>query len=120
MLSVLILQTWTRLIRFTAFEKEGEHYGEPLDRELDIGLALSQQPGKTVHARVWSMVNRWDEGASFTGEDLTVEDPLPPVPVTTCVRAIGLNYKDHAVSVASSFVSRSPAQWPHSAILSVE
>ena len=89
------------------------HYGEPIDHNLDIGLALAKSRG-TVHdevedttnncaqgvkASVWAMKNPWDPEARFTGEIMTVRSLLPPVPVQGAVRAIGLNYKDHAVSL---------------------
>lgn len=96
------------MIRFVAVEKDGVHYGEPLEHPeaphapVDVGLMLAEQPSQTVLAREWAMASPWDGEATFTGEVLTVKKLLSPVPVQHCIRAVGLNYKDHAVGLVSN------------------
>ena len=145
------LQTWTRLICFTAEERVGIFFGEPIDDlTVDIGLELSYKAralgqaddqvqkskskaaaaagadadvdddaeaeavdgiasavagdiipkpdGKVIKARVWEMAAAWSEDAKFTGEVLTVKRLKSPINPRGVIRAVGLNYKDHAVS----------------------
>lgn len=99
------------------------YYGEPIERDLDIGLATyhSNQPSNTsnpitprpahsdpdpvsragsdevVRVKVWEMETPWDGYAHFTGKVMGVKKLLTPVPVQGSIRAVGLNYKDHAV-----------------------
>lgn len=61
----------------------------------------SEGSDSSVRARVWDMQNPWSKG-KYTGEVLTVKRLLVPVPVQYPIRAVGLNYKVHAVSASPS------------------
>jgi hypothetical protein len=64
--------------------------GEPIDQNIDVGLALYQ--GKSVKANVFSGSSVLDAG-SPTGESVEVERVLSPVTQRECgtIRCIGLN-----------------------------
>lgn len=53
---------------------------------------------KEIKARVWDMSSAWSEDGKFTGEVLTVKRLFSPINPRGAIRAVGLNYKDHAVS----------------------
>lgn len=99
----LTIETWSRLIRFIPGEKIDPSlpwlWGEPVDFNLDIGLAMSKTPPQVVKVRPWRMINPWDEDAEMSDAVLTVKILLTPLSRGTGdIRAVGLNYKDHAVS----------------------
>jgi hypothetical protein len=74
-------------------------WGEPLDFKQDIGLAMMEESKAEVRVRVWDMEHPWDEKAKLTDSIVTVGKLLSPVPLDgSDIRAVGLNYKDHAVS----------------------
>jgi len=86
---------WTRLIRFVAKETSRVHIGEPIDANLDVGLAAHQ--GKTIKA--YEIVgSALDTGAQVTKTILTVKSLLTPLSKeeVKVVRCLGLNYSDHA------------------------
>lgn len=110
-------QIWSRLIRFYAPSDSTIYYGEPVDPEVDVGLAVSN--GETVEAWVIDADTPWDRSATRTDERKTVHKvslPRMARSVARCkeltrqllsplsaemsgaVRAIGLNHSDHAVS----------------------
>ncbi|KAL7419930.1 hypothetical protein Q5752_005849 [Cryptotrichosporon argae] len=87
--------TWLRLIRFE--DEHGEvHLGEPVDNELDIGLAVAE--GTPVLAHVLDAETPWDADARRTGETKLVVRLLCPLTPqqTGAIRATGLSYIDHA------------------------
>jgi len=92
------MTSWTRLIRFTARETGGKkvHIGEPVDAQLDVGLALVE--GKRVQAYEISGTSALDYRATVTKNVLTVLTLLAPIdPKEVGVaRFLGLNYSDHA------------------------
>jgi 2-keto-4-pentenoate hydratase/2-oxohepta-3-ene-1,7-dioic acid hydratase in catechol pathway len=88
--------SWTRLIRFIAREDGAQHYGQPVDDTVDVGLALHQ--GRTIHATVIRASSAIDPNARLTSQVLTVSKLLSPIERSSigAVLAIGLNYIDHA------------------------
>ncbi|KAJ8087084.1 hypothetical protein PM082_005912 [Marasmius tenuissimus] len=86
---------WTRLIRFVAAETSRVHIGEPVDRNLDVGLASHN--GQTIKA--YEIIgSALDPAAQVTENVLTVRTLLSPVSneEVKYVRCLGLNYSDHA------------------------
>ncbi|KAH7305256.1 hypothetical protein B0I35DRAFT_444234 [Stachybotrys elegans] len=88
---------WTRLVRFVA--PDGRILcGQPSDPEVDVGLAVAaQQP---VSVRVLDGASALDN-SSFTGEVTTIQKLLSPLAASEVgtIRAIGLNYTDHAAEL---------------------
>jgi hypothetical protein len=76
-----------------------ELWGEPIDFDQDVGLAMSKSPPDIVKVKVWKMKSPWDEDAEITDAIVTVKTLLAPVSPRNHadIRAVGLNYKDHAV-----------------------
>ncbi|KAI0700608.1 fumarylacetoacetate hydrolase [Cytidiella melzeri] len=90
------LQTaWTRLIRFVAAETSLIHIGQPVDRHLDVGLAVIKNQTIKAYEIVGSAL---DINAQVTNKVLTVKHLLPPLSREEIgvVRCLGLNYADHA------------------------
>jgi len=60
---------------------------------------MSKSPPDIVKVKVWKMTCPWDEKAELTDAVVTVKRLLSPVsPMNHAdLRAVGLNYKDHAV-----------------------
>ncbi|KAF5371120.1 hypothetical protein D9758_004109 [Tetrapyrgos nigripes] len=87
---------WTRLIRFVAVETYNVHIGQPVDPELDVGLAAHE--GKTIKAYEIVGASPLDPAASVTNNILTVKQLLIPLSreQVGLVRGLGLNYSDHA------------------------
>lgn len=88
--------SWNRLIRFVAVEDGREYYGQPIDDNLDVGLAIHN--GKPVKANIISANSPLDPHAAVTSDVLTVSKLLSPIKRNEIsgVRAIGLNFTDHA------------------------
>ncbi|KAL0573295.1 hypothetical protein V5O48_008658 [Marasmius crinis-equi] len=86
---------WTRLIRFVAAETSRVHIGEPVDRNLDVGLASHQKQTIKAYEIIGSAL---DPAAQVTKNVLTVKTLLPPLSNEEIkyVRCLGLNYSDHA------------------------
>lgn len=72
---------WTRLVLFHAVEHSVPVllWGEPIDLDLDVGLALASQPPKELKVRVWNMANPEDADAEPTDEVLTVKTVFSPL-----------------------------------------
>lgn len=90
-----ITTQWTRLIRFVAAETSRVHIGEPVDKNLDVGLASHfQQPFKAYEI----LGSALDPAAQVTKNVLTVKTLLSPLSNEEIkyVRCLGLNYSDHA------------------------
>ncbi|CAA7258508.1 unnamed protein product [Cyclocybe aegerita] len=86
---------WTRLIRFVAVETGRVHIGQPVDPNLDVGLATAH--GKPI--RAFEIVgSALDLSAQVTNTALTVRTLLSPLSneEIKVVRCLGLNYSDHA------------------------
>jgi hypothetical protein len=64
------VQTWLRLIRFVAVEDGLEWLGEPVDQEIDVGLAHAA--GDKIEAYALDAQMPWDPQATRTGEIRTV------------------------------------------------
>ncbi|PSR81035.1 hypothetical protein PHLCEN_2v6566 [Hermanssonia centrifuga] len=88
-------QNWTRLIRFVAAETAQIHIGEPIDPELDVGLAFHKEQAIKAYEIFGSAL---DPAAQVTKNVLTVKQLLPPLSREQIgvVRCLGLNYADHA------------------------
>jgi hypothetical protein len=65
-------QSWTRLIRFLAYEDAQVHLGEPVDPDLDVGAAFAE--GNRIEAWVLDAEVPWDPRAVRTGEIRTVRE----------------------------------------------
>ncbi|KAK4688788.1 hypothetical protein P7C73_g1325, partial [Tremellales sp. Uapishka_1] len=91
--------TWRRLVRFVALEDGREHYGEPVEADLDVGLAFGN--GLPINVHVLDTHTPWDDFARRSGEILTVYQLLSPISPEMCgaIRATGLSYKDHAAEM---------------------
>jgi 2-keto-4-pentenoate hydratase/2-oxohepta-3-ene-1,7-dioic acid hydratase in catechol pathway len=88
---------WTRLIRFKALETEQIHIGEPVEQQLDVGLALKNQ--QTVRARELLASSILDTSAAFCERVLTVVELVCPLRArhdTLGIYCYGINYKAHA------------------------
>ncbi|KAG7097429.1 hypothetical protein E1B28_004773 [Marasmius oreades] len=86
---------WTRLIRFVAAETSRVHIGEPVDKNLDVGLASHQKRPIEAYEILGSAL---DPAAQVTKNVLTVQTLLSPLSNEEIkyVRCLGLNYSDHA------------------------
>jgi len=86
---------WTRLIRFIAAETSQVHIGEPVDPNLDVGLAAWNKQTIKAYEIVGSAL---DPAAQVTKTVLTVKELLAPLSreEIKIVRCLGLNYSDHA------------------------
>ncbi|KAF9266219.1 fumarylacetoacetate hydrolase [Marasmius fiardii PR-910] len=86
---------WTRLIRFVAVETSRVHIGEPVDRNLDVGLASHEKRPIQAYEILGSVL---DPSAQVTKNVLTVKTLLAPLSNEEIkyVRCLGLNYSDHA------------------------
>ncbi|KAH6712469.1 hypothetical protein BKA61DRAFT_644619 [Leptodontidium sp. MPI-SDFR-AT-0119] len=89
---------WDRFVRFTV--EDGQEYcGEPVDSELDIGLAfVAKEP---ILIKVLDSSSALDIHASFTGDIKTATSILTPVTAQEVgtIRCVGLNYTDHAAEM---------------------
>ncbi|KAH8113320.1 fumarylacetoacetate hydrolase [Phellopilus nigrolimitatus] len=90
-----IRTSWTRLIRFVAAETSCVHIGEPVDANLDIGLAYNER--RTIEARE-IVGSALDPSSQVSNSILTVKELLAPLErdEVKLVRCLGLNYSDHA------------------------
>ncbi|WOO78666.1 putative protein [Vanrija pseudolonga] len=86
---------WRRLIRFVT-EDGREVLGEPVDGNVDIGLAVAK--GAALQAEILDAKSPWDLDARRTGEIAVVKQLLSPLTAEQVgtIRATGLNYTDHA------------------------
>jgi len=86
---------WNRLIRFVAVETSRVHIGQPVDPNIDVGLAAHH--GKVIKARE-IVGSALDPAAQVTNNILTVKALLSPLSAREVgiVRCLGLNYSDHA------------------------
>jgi len=83
------------LIRFVAAETAMVHVGQPIDPNLDIGLAYHEKTPIKAHEIVGSAL---DPSAQVSKTVLTVKELLAPLSrdEVGLVRCLGLNYADHA------------------------
>lgn len=90
---LIMVTDWTHLIRFKAKEDGQEHFGQLVDTTRDVGI--DSLDGKKISA--YKIEGTMYDGV-ITGQMLTVDTLLSPVPVAECnyIRCVGLNYKDHA------------------------
>ena len=95
---------WERAVRFLAAEDDAIHVGQPVDAELDIGLAYAE--GKEIKVDSFASTSLLDLASSPTGKILTVKTLLPPLDKTEVpdVRCIGLNYRKHADEAGASWL----------------
>ncbi|KXN89486.1 hypothetical protein AN958_05648 [Leucoagaricus sp. SymC.cos] len=86
---------WTRLVRFVAVETKRVHIGQPVDPNLDVGVAAAAGHPIKVYEIVGSAL---DPSAQVTKQILTVAVLLAPLSndEIKIVRCLGLNYSDHA------------------------
>lgn len=95
-------QTWNRFVHFKAVEGDGPHlskihWGEPVDPNIDAGLAMLQDPPIAVKVRVWSESQIFDPKDHFTGEILTIDRLMSPIVIQGTPRSVLVNYQDRAV-----------------------
>ncbi|KAH8999073.1 fumarylacetoacetate hydrolase [Lactarius akahatsu] len=86
---------WTRLIRFVAAETSKIHIGQPIDPQLDVGLAVVNNKRVLAHEILGSP---FDAAAQLTKNILSVKTLLSPLSREQIglARCLGLNYADHA------------------------
>ncbi|KAG6856041.1 hypothetical protein H0H87_008145 [Tephrocybe sp. NHM501043] len=86
---------WTRLIRFVAKETSRVHVGQPVQEDLDVGLAAYHGAPIKAFEIIGSAL---DPAAQVTTKVLTVKSLLTPLSreEVKVVRCLGLNYSDHA------------------------
>ncbi|KAI9467050.1 hypothetical protein BJY52DRAFT_1208552 [Lactarius psammicola] len=86
---------WTRLIRFVAAETSKIHIGQPIDPQLDVGLAVTSNKQVLAHEILGSPL---DPAAQLTKNILSVRTLLSPLSREQIglARCLGLNYADHA------------------------
>ncbi|KAH9045368.1 fumarylacetoacetate hydrolase [Lactarius pseudohatsudake] len=89
---------WTRLIRFVAAETSKIHIGQPIDPQLDVGLAVANTKRVLAHEILGSP---FDPAAQLTKNILSVKTLLSPLSREQIglARCLGLNYADHAAEV---------------------
>ncbi|KAJ7591481.1 fumarylacetoacetate hydrolase [Mycena floridula] len=89
---------WTRLIRFVAAETSQVHIGQPLDPNLDVGLAAYEGKTFQAHEIIGSAL---DASSQVSSKVLTVKQLLAPLTreQVKFVRCLGLNYSDHASEI---------------------
>ncbi|KAJ5132979.1 hypothetical protein N7448_007137 [Penicillium atrosanguineum] len=95
-----IASTFSRLVRFVPKSNPAKVLiGEPVDPQLDIGLAVYQ--GKEVSVRPFSGSSVLSPGAA-TGVTETIERILSPLAQAEvgAIRCVGLNYVSHAKEMA--------------------
>ncbi|KAJ6095367.1 hypothetical protein N7486_006113 [Penicillium sp. IBT 16267x] len=91
-----IASTFSRLVRFVPKSNPAKVLiGEPIDPQLDVGLAVYQ--GKDVSVRPFSGSSMLNPG-SITGSTESIARILSPLAQTEVgtIRCIGLNYASHA------------------------
>ncbi|KAI5209456.1 hypothetical protein E4T39_00913 [Aureobasidium subglaciale] len=91
--------SFSRLVRFVpASDSKAILIGEPVDSELDVGLAIRK--GKDVEVKVFSGKSALSPGSlsDKTEKIAKLLSPLSQAEVGT-IRCIGLNYKKHAEEV---------------------
>ncbi|RGP70114.1 fumarylacetoacetate hydrolase family [Fusarium sporotrichioides] len=95
----MALRQFSRLVRFIPTTEPAKVLiGQPIEDDLDIGVALRQSHEVKVH--VFSGVSVLDPGQK-TGETTVVSRLLSPLASSEVgtIRCIGLNYKSHAAEV---------------------
>ncbi|KAH9965895.1 fumarylacetoacetate hydrolase [Russula dissimulans] len=92
---------WTRLIRFVAAETSQVHIGQPVDPQLDIGLAVANKTQVLAHEILGSP---FDPAAQVTKHTLSVQTLLSPLSREQIglARCLGLNYADHAAETKAN------------------
>ncbi|KFY89986.1 hypothetical protein V500_05382 [Pseudogymnoascus sp. VKM F-4518 (FW-2643)] len=93
-----VLPIWNRLVRFIG-EDGNEYCGEPVDLELDVGLAMEQN--EPVMVKLLSGTSALDFDTVFTGGVVRAREILTPITPAEAgtIRCIGLNYTDHAAEM---------------------
>lgn len=85
---------WKRLITFIASEDHQTYSGQPLDDNLDVGLAYSQ--GQKIQARILSpsTPSPLHSNAQLSNTIRTVKVLLPPLSASQVgtIRALGANF----------------------------
>lgn len=86
---------WTRLIRFVATETKRVHIGQPVNPNIDVGVAAANRQPIKAYEIIGSAL---DISAQVTNQVLTVDTLLSPLSndQIKVVRCLGLNYSDHA------------------------
>ncbi|KAK0388086.1 hypothetical protein NLU13_4330 [Sarocladium strictum] len=94
--------TWGRFVRFIAEDGNRELCGEPVDADIDVGLALAAK--HEIKVKVLSASSALDTRAQFTGEVATISKLLSPLSARDIgtIRCVGLNFKDHAAELGVS------------------
>lgn len=84
---------WSRAIRFIAVEDDSVHVGEPIDAQLDVGLATFA--GDEIKVNELAGASLLDLETQFTGNVLTVKTVLSPITEdeTSSIRCVGLNVR---------------------------
>ncbi|KAG8993037.1 hypothetical protein FRB94_011094 [Tulasnella sp. JGI-2019a] len=100
------MPSWKRLIRFKAVETNEVHLGQPVDSDVDVGLAALQKKAIKVHEVTGA--SAFDPNAKVTSKILTVKELLEPLSreQVGSVRCIGLNYTDHAAEAKMALPDR--------------
>ncbi|KKK21295.1 hypothetical protein P175DRAFT_0458295 [Aspergillus ochraceoroseus IBT 24754] len=94
-----IASTFSRLVRFTPKSNPSRTLiGEPVDPEIDVGLALYQGKDVRVHLFSGSSVLNPGQKTSATESIQRVLSPLAQNEVGS-IRCIGLNYVSHAAEM---------------------
>ncbi|KAG8760279.1 hypothetical protein FRC14_003577 [Serendipita sp. 396] len=109
--------SWSRLVRFHA-KGHGKRVflGQPVDPNIDVGVAV--HAGHTVKVYEISANSALDENARVTTNILDIAHLLTPLSLDDIpvVRALGLNYSDHA-DEAAHLAGRAKADLPEFPIL---
>ncbi|KFZ01347.1 hypothetical protein V501_10059 [Pseudogymnoascus sp. VKM F-4519 (FW-2642)] len=92
------LPIWNRFVRFIG-EDGNEYCGEPVDSELDVGLAMEQN--EPVMVKLLNGTSALDFDVIFTGRVVRAREILTPITPAEAgtIRCIGLNYTDHAAEM---------------------
>ena len=102
--TLTIIWIWERFVRFTT--EDGKIYcGEPVDPDLDIGLAFSAK--EPIHLKVLDTKSALDLNASFTGEIKTATS----VRIITYFITGRVNWKEDSHTTHSPRSRNNPLRW---------
>ncbi|KAJ5085759.1 hypothetical protein N7532_010530 [Penicillium argentinense] len=89
---------WKRWVRFRS--TDGKIYGgEPVDSEIDVGLAIANK--EEILVKTVEGSSALNHTAQFNGEQKPITELLSPISQSEAgaIRCIGLNYKEHAAEM---------------------
>ncbi|KAM0755119.1 putative mitochondrion protein [Meredithblackwellia eburnea MCA 4105] len=101
------MASWERLVRFVAKEDSKIHFGQAIDPEQDVGLAVEAGQDVKVHEVTGSSLPF--EGTVDRNTTLTISELLSPLPEKDVgsIRCLGINFRKH-VEEAGAKMPKTP------------